>query len=129
MSTVIKNDLKYTNDHEWAKLEGDVVTFGITDFAQSSLGDIVFLELPEINSTIDRSSACGVIESIKAVNDLCAPVSGTVIETNTDAEGSPENCNTDPYSTWLVKVKINNKNEFNSLMNADQYKDHCENSH
>ena len=126
MTHTIKPDLKYTDDHEWALIENDTLTFGVTDFAQSSLGDIVFVELPEVGSTIEKGNPCGVIESIKSVNDLYTPASGEVLEINDNVTDSPESVNTDAFSSWLVKIKISNQSEVEGLMSADQYKEHCE---
>ncbi len=129
MSSKILDNLKYTEDHEWALLEGDVLTVGVTDFAQSSLGDIVFMELPAEGTSVSKGVACGVIESIKSVSDLYSPVSGKVIASNKDVEGKPESCNADPYASWLIKVKISNPSELNELMNASQYQAHCDSAH
>jgi len=126
MAHEIKPNLKYTDDHEWALLAGDVLTFGITDFAQSSLGDIVFVEFPEIGSMLEKGIPCGVIESIKSVNDLFSPASGEVLEVNENVSDSPENINQNAFASWLVKIKITNKSEIDQLMNADEYKVHCE---
>ncbi|MEI8346686.1 MAG: glycine cleavage system protein GcvH, partial [Pseudomonadota bacterium] len=122
MSHLIPADLKYTKDHEWARIEGKTVTFGITDFAQSNLGDIVFIELPEVGNTIAQGSACGVIESIKSVSDLCAPASGKVLAVNQEVEGNPAACNSDAFGSWLVKIEATAPGELTKLMNADQYK-------
>jgi len=127
MST-IPNELKYTEDHEWALIEGDTAKIGITHFAQSSLGDIVFVELPEIGINVEKGKSFSVVESIKSVSDLYAPFDGMVIEVNSKLEDNPELCNVNPYEAWIIKVKMNNKNDFDSLLNSGQYQTHCENS-
>lgn len=129
MSTNIPANLKYTKEHEWALVEGDTVTVGITDFAQSALGDIVFLEVPDVGSELKLGNTFGVVESIKSVSDLYAPVSGEVVAKNSDLEGSPEKINSDAYGSWLIKVKIKNTEEINNLLTAQQYQDFCNSSH
>ncbi len=129
MSTNIPANLKYTKEHEWALVEGDTVTVGITDFAQSALGDIVFLEVPDVGSELKFGNTFGVVESIKSVSDLYAPVSGEVVAKNSDLEGSPEKINSDAYGSWLIKVKIKNTEEINNLLTAQQYQDFCNSSH
>lgn len=126
MAAEIPNNLKYTKDHEWAQIDGDIVTVGITDFAQSQLGDIVFVELPEVGSELEAGSTFGVVESIKSVSDLYAPISGEVLEVNSDLEGSPERCNEVPYESWFIKLKASNPSEFEELLEPDAYKDICE---
>ncbi len=125
----IPANLKYTKEHELALVEGDVITVGINDFAHSSLGDIVFLEVPEVGSELKFGATFGVVESIKSVSDLYAPVTGEVIAKNSDVEGSPEKINSDPYGSWLIKVKIKNTTELNNLLSPDQYKEFCNTSH
>jgi glycine cleavage system H protein len=122
MSNNIPADLKYTKDHEWTKIDGDTVVIGITDFAQSALGDIVFVELPEIGKTLKAHEAFGVVESIKSVSDLYSPITGTVVEVNSGLQNSPELCNAEPYgSAWMIKVKLSNTQEVNSLLSAADY--------
>lgn len=122
MAHNIPTELKYTKDHEWAKIEGDVATIGITDFAQSALGDIVFVELPETGRTLTAHQTFGVVESIKSVSDLYSPLSGTVIEVNSSLPDSPEMCNQEPYAgAWMIKLKISNQSELNSLLSASDY--------
>jgi len=122
MAHNIPADLKYTKDHEWAKIEGDVAIIGITDFAQSALGDIVFVELPEVGKTLSHHQTFGVVESIKSVSDLYSPLSGTVLESNNDLVNAPELCNVEPYgNAWMIKVKLNNQSELNSLLSASDY--------
>lgn len=118
----IPTELKYTKDHEWTKIEGDIAIIGITDFAQSALGDIVFVELPEIGKTLNHHQAFGVVESIKSVSDLFSPLAGTVLEVNKDLINAPERCNTEPYgNAWMIKVKLSNPSEVNSLLSASDY--------
>lgn len=123
----IPTELKYTKDHEWALLEGDIVSIGITDFAQSSLGDIVFVELPEVGTELSTEDSFGVVESIKSVSDLYAPIAGEVVETNTDLEAGPEACNENPYGSWMIKLKVSSTDEFNSLLTSEAYKELCDN--
>ncbi len=119
----IPTNLKYTAEHEWVDLANQqLVSVGITDFAQSSLGDIVFVELPAIGSKIEKDKPFGVVESIKSVSDLYAPISGEVVERNAPLESSPENINQNPYSHWLIKIKPTKADEINSLLTPDQYK-------
>jgi glycine cleavage system H protein len=129
MSTNIPGNLKYTKEHEWALVEGDTITVGITDFAQSALGDIVFVEVPDVGSDLKLGSTFGVVESIKSVSDLYAPVSGEVVAKNSDVEGSPEKINQDAYGSWLIKVKIKNTSEIDKLLTAEQYQEFCNTSH
>lgn len=129
MSTNIPANLKYTKEHEWALVEGDTVTVGITDFAQSALGDIVFLEVPDVGSELKVGNTFGVVESIKSVSDLYAPVTGEVVAKNSDLEGSPEKINSDAYGSWLIKVKVKNTAELNNLLTAQQYQEFCNSSH
>jgi len=129
MATNIPGNLKYTKEHEWTLIEGDTVTIGITDFAQSALGDIVFLEVPEVGTHLNAGATFGVVESIKSVSDLYSPVTGEVVARNSDLEGSPEKINEDAYGSWLIKVKANNTSEFNNLLSAEQYQEFCNSSH
>jgi len=129
MATQIPANLKYTKEHEWALVEGDTVTVGITDFAQSALGDIVFVEVPDVGSDLKIGATFGVVESIKSVSDLYSPISGEVVAKNTDIEGSPENINQDAYGSWLIKVKMNNSAETQNLLSAEQYQEFCNSSH
>lgn len=122
MAHNIPTDLKYTKDHEWTKIDGDTVVIGITDFAQSALGDIVFVELPETGKVLTAHQTFGVVESIKSVSDLYSPVSGTVLEVNSGLQNTPELCNAEPYGTaWMIKVKLSNTQELNSLLSASDY--------
>ena len=118
----IPSELKYTKDHEWVKTEGDNAIIGITDFAQSALGDIVFVELPEAGKKLNNHETFGVVESIKSVSDLFSPLSGTVIETNNEVINAPEICNVEPYgNAWLIKIKLSNPTELDSLLSASDY--------
>jgi len=114
-------DLKYTKEHEWIKVEGDTGTIGITDHAQQSLGDIVFVELPKPGADISAGKSFGTVESVKAVSELYAPVSGSVTAVNEDLNTAPEKINTEAHSAWMIKVKIKDKNELNSLLSSDDY--------
>lgn len=125
MSKVIEG-LKYTEDHEWISVEGNIATIGITDFAQSSLGDIVFVELPEEGETLEASNSFGVVESIKSVSDLYTPISGKVVEKNNTVEEGPETLNDDAYGSWLIKIELSNTSELDSLMDSKAYTDYCE---
>ena len=114
-------DLKYTKDHEWIRLDGGTGTVGITDFAQQQLGDVVYVELPEVGSTITAGNVFGTIESVKAVSELFAPVSGEVVEINSSLKDRPDHVNSKPHETWMVKVKLGNTGELASLMDAAAY--------
>ena len=127
--TIVQENLKYTEDHEWISFENGVGTIGITDFAQKSLGDIVFVELPEVGSRIEKGESFGVVESIKSVNDILAPISGEIIETNEELSDNPELCNSAPYDSWIIKVKLSDEQELNELMDATQYTKKCEDEH
>lgn len=116
-------ELKYTKEHEWVKLEGDVVTIGITDYAQGELGDVVFVEMPEVDDEIEKDESFGTIEAVKAVSDLYAPVNGEVTEINEELEDEPALVNSDPYGKgWMIKVKLSDASEYDSLLSADDYK-------
>lgn len=116
----IPADLKYTKEHEWVRIEGDVATFGITDHAQEALGDIVFVELPETGADVDAGGAFVVVESVKAVSDAYAPVTGEVIAVNEELEDEPEKINTDPYgSGWIAKIRMSGNTV--ELMSDDEY--------
>ena len=126
MASEIPKNLKYTKDHEWALVEGDVVTVGITDFAQSQLGDIVFVELPDVGTELDAGATFGVVESIKSVSDLYSPITGEVLEANNDLEGEPEKCNEAPYESWLIKIKCSQQGDIDVLLSPDDYEKICE---
>src|SRR4030042_5916794 len=116
---------RYTKDHEWVSLEKDIATMGITDYAQDELGDIVYVEMPEIGTELTANDTFGVIESVKAVSDLFAPMSGEVIEINESLEEEPELVNEDPHGDgWMIKVKISDITEFDSLMTSEEYEEY-----
>ncbi len=121
----IPANLKYTRDHEWVLVDGDVATIGITDFAQSELGDIVYVEIETVGESIDQEEVFGSVEAVKTVSDLFMPVSGEIIEFNEDLESTPEAVNNDPYGKgWMIKVRMSNNSELDGLMTADQYSSH-----
>ncbi|HPR86805.1 MAG TPA: glycine cleavage system protein GcvH [bacterium] len=116
-------DLLYTKEHEWIRVEGEIAVVGITDYAQGELGDVVFVELPQVGAVLTQNDSFGTIEAVKAVSDLFAPVSGTVTEINTLLADTPETVNKDPYGTgWMVKVRMSKPGEQAVLMKADAYK-------
>jgi len=120
----LPQDLKYTKEHEWVKVDGVTATIGITDHAQSELGDIIFVEFPDIDQEIEKDEPFGTIEAVKTVADLFAPISGKVTAINEDLEDSPESVNSDPYGEgWIVKVSIDNAGELDELMTPEQYGD------
>ena len=119
--------MKYSEEHEWVIVEGDIATVGITDYAQKALGDIVFVEAPDVGSEINQGDETGVVESVKAASDIITPVSGEVVEINEDLEAAPNTVNTDPTGNgWMFKVKLSDPEEIDGLMNAAEYKTHCE---
>lgn len=121
----IPDNLKYTKDHEWIKIEGDIATVGITDFAQSELGDIVYVEVETVDETLDKDEVFGTVEAVKTVSDLYLPLSGEIIEFNEELEDEPEVVNEDPYEKgWMIKLKIANQDEVKELMDAKDYKAH-----
>ncbi len=119
----IPSELKYTKDHEWVKIEGDVATIGITDFAQSELGDIVYVEVETVDESLDAEEIFGTVEAVKTVSDLYLPLSGEIIEFNEALEDEPETVNSDPYGAgWMVKVKCSDLSQAEELMSAEDYK-------
>ena len=115
-------DLRYTKTHEWVRLDGDLATIGLSDFAQNELGDITYLELPEIGDAVTQNEPLGVVESVKAASDIYSPVGGEVVERNEDAIGAPEIVNQSPYDqAWLIKVRVADPAELESLMPSDEY--------
>ncbi|MDO9177741.1 MAG: glycine cleavage system protein GcvH [Agitococcus sp.] len=115
-------DLKYATSHEWARLDGDIITVGITDHAQEALGDLVFVELPEVGDSVNAGDEAGVVESVKAASDIYAPVSGEVVEINPALEDTPELINSDPYGEgWMYKIKVSDLAELDDMMSADEY--------
>jgi glycine cleavage system H protein len=118
-------DLKYSKEHEWVLVEGNVATVGITDYAQDQLGDIVFVELPGLGDKVSKEDAFGVVESVKAVSDVYAPVSGKVLEVNDDLPENPEMLNEDPYGDgWMIKIEMNDVEELQDLMTAAEYEEY-----
>ena len=123
----IPNELKYTKEHEWVVIDNNIATIGITDHAQGQLGDIVFVELPVLESNINQDDTFGVVEAVKTVADLFAPVSGKIVEINNELEESPDLINSDPYgSGWIIKVSVDSLNEYNNLLSNEDYKDFIE---
>ena len=117
------DNLKYTKEHQWVKIDGDVVTVGLSDFAQHQLTDVVFVELPEVGKKVEQMKSLCSIESVKSVSDISSPVSGEVTGVNTDLENKPELINKDPYGRgWIAKIKINDKSEIDKLMSTEEYK-------
>ena len=114
-------EYKYTKEHEWVKIEGDTGTIGITDYAQNSLGDIVFVELPKMGAALEKGKTFGTVESVKAVSDIYAPVSGTVTAINDDLTKSPEKINSDAHGSWIVRVKLTDPGDSGGLMSAADY--------
>jgi glycine cleavage system H protein len=120
----IPAELKYTKDHEWVRIEGDEVLVGITDFAQSELGDIVFVEIETEGETIDKEEVFGTVEAVKTVSDLFMPLSGEILTFNPDLEDAPETVNSDPYGAgWMIRIKLSDTSELDGLLSADDYKD------
>ena len=118
----VPTNLKYTNDHEWVKVDGNVATVGITDFAQSELGDIVFVDIQTEGEELGKGKVFGAIEAVKTVADAFMPVSGKVVEVNADLEGAPETVNSDPYGAgWMIKIEMSNTAELAELLDAAQY--------
>jgi glycine cleavage system H protein len=118
----IPSELKYTKDHEWVRVDGDIAIIGITDFAQSELGDIVYVEIETIGESVDKEAVFGTVEAVKTVSDLFMPITGEVLELNDALEGNPELVNTDPYGEgWMVKVKISDPSQLNELLDAATY--------
>ena len=119
----IPSELKYTKDHEWVKIDGDIATIGITDFAQQELGDIVYVEIESIGEILDAEEVFGTVEAVKTVSDLFMPLSGEVLEFNAALEDTPESVNDDPYkSGWMIKVKIEDPSQISDLLDFDVYK-------
>ena len=120
----IPEELKYTKDHEWISIDGEIATVGITDFAQRELGDIVYVEVETVGETLDADEVFGTVEAVKTVSDLFLPVSGEIIEFNEDLEDTPEDVNAEPYSKgWMIKMKVSNPDDFNQLLDSNQYRE------
>lgn len=118
----IPSELKYTSDHEWIKVDGDIVTIGITDFAQGELGDIVFVDIETEGETLDKGEVFGTVEAVKTVSDLFMPLKGEVIEVNEGIESAPESVNKDPYDAgWMIKVKVEDVSDLDTLLSAEAY--------
>ena len=117
------SELKYTKDHEWIRVDGEIATIGITDFAQSELGDIVYVEIETVGETLESEKVFGTVEAVKTVSDLFMPVSGEVLDINPKIESNPESVNKDPYGDgWMIRVKMSNPEQAKGLMSADEYK-------
>lgn len=125
MSKILE-ELRYADSHEWVKLEGDVATVGITDYAQHALGNIVYVDMPEVGDEVTQGEDFGAVESVKAASDLVSPVSGEVIEINEALEDEPELINKDAYEAWIMKVRISDASEIENLLDADAYAKICE---
>lgn len=123
----IPDALKYTSDHEWVVLDGDVATIGITDFAQGELGDIVYVEMPEIGAALNTHDSCGVLEAVKTVADIYAPLAGSITEVNGNLSDTPDLINTDPYGDgWILKIRISDPAAYETLLSAEQYQAHVQ---
>ena len=122
MSKII-NGLKYSETHEWVKIEGDIAIIGVTDYAQKEMGDIAYVDMPDAGDVVEKEEEFGALESVKASSDLFSPVSGTVLERNDALEDAPELVNEDPYGNWIIKVQMRNPAELDELMNAEGYRD------
>lgn len=120
----VPSELKYTKDHEWIRIEGDIATVGITDFAQGELGDIVYVEVETLDETLDKEEIFGTVEAVKTVSDLFLPLSGEIIEFNSMLENEPEKVNTDPYGEgWMIKIKLSDPSEADGLLSDAEYKE------
>jgi glycine cleavage system H protein len=120
----IPANLKYTKDHEWVSLEGDVATVGITHFAQKELGDIVYVEVETLDQTLEKDEVFGTVEAVKTVSDLFLPLAGEIVEFNDALESTPESVNADPYGAgWMIKIKVSNVADYDSLLSSDAYKE------
>ncbi|MDN3596277.1 glycine cleavage system protein GcvH [Zunongwangia endophytica] len=120
----IPEDLKYTRDHEWVKIDGDIATVGITDFAQGELGDIVYVEVESVDESLDREDVFGTVEAVKTVSDLYLPLTGEIVEFNDSLEDEPEKVNNDPYTDgWMIKIKFSEISELEDLLTAEEYKE------
>ena len=118
----VKENLKYTKDHEWVSVEGNIATVGITDFAQSELGDIVYVEVDTLDETLNKDEVFGTVEAVKTVSDLFLPMSGKIVEFNESLSDAPESINESPYEQgWIIKVDVSNPDEINELLNSDDY--------
>jgi glycine cleavage system H protein len=124
---MVPKDLRYTKDHEWVKVDGEVATIGVTDYAASQLGDVVFVDLPAVGKSVDQFATFGVVESVKAVSDVFAPLSGEIVEVNEELADSPERINADPYGDgWMIKIRMTDPSEADKLMDAAAYREMLE---
>lgn len=119
----IVDGLLYSEDHEWVKVEGNVATIGITDLAQDQLGEIVYVELPDVDDELESGDAFGVIESVKAASDSFMPVSGKIVEVNENLDDEPDSLNSDPYANWIIKVELSDESQLDGLMDAKKYEE------
>ncbi len=119
----IPADLKYTKDHEWIKIDGNTATIGITDFAQSELGDIVYVDISTVGQEIAQHEVFGTIEAVKTVSDLFMPIAGKVLEVNAELDANPEKVNEDPYTGWLIKMEVSDASQVSGLLSAEAYKE------
>ena len=120
----IPAELKYTKDHEWISIEGDIATVGITDFAQSELGDIVYVEVETLDQTLEQDEVFGTVEAVKTVSELFLPLAGEIVEFNESLESDPEKVNSDPYGEgWMIKIKVSNVDDYNQLLSSEAYKE------
>ena len=120
----IPSNLRYTKDHEWVSIEGDIAIVGITDFAQKELGDIVYVEVETLDQTLDKDEVFGTVEAVKTVSDLFLPLAGEIVEFNDTLETTPEKVNTDPYGDgWMIKIKVSNPSDFDTLLTDEAYKE------
>jgi len=119
----IPGELKYTKDHEWVRVEGDVAVVGVTDYAQGELGDIVYIEIETEGDNLDQEEVFGTVEAVKTVSDLFMPISGEIVEVNSSLSDAPETVNTDPFGNgWMIKIKVSDKSQLDELLSADDYK-------
>ena len=125
MSKVL-DDRKYADSHEWVKLDGDIATIGISDYAQHALGNIVYVDMPEVGDEVNQGDDFGAVESVKAASDLISPISGEVVEVNEELVDKPELINEDAFNNWIIKVKVSDPSELDKLMDAEAYKKLCE---
>lgn len=117
----VEKDLMYSEDHEWVKVEGDVALLGLSDYAQENLGDIVYVELPDVDDEVEKDEAFSAVESVKAASDIYSPVTGKIVEINEGLEDDPALLNSDPYGNWIVKIEISDKAELDELMSGEDY--------
>ncbi|MDE7180358.1 MAG: glycine cleavage system protein GcvH [Muribaculaceae bacterium] len=123
----VLDDRRYAESHEWVKIDGDIATIGISDYAQHALGDIVYVDMPEVGDEMSAGDVFGAVESVKAASDLICPVSGEVVEINEELEDAPEKVNADAFNTWIIKVRISDASEYDALLDAAAYTELCEN--